>query len=280
MVKNNSVELYLTSYINLIKKAGSDNPKILLDYIKNANIKDRTKHNYLNAIVSLQKHNPDVITGDISALKEYRDTLQKSINESVKEDNITEKQREVMDKVSWKDILSLIDKLKDKKDSDHTALEEYILLSLMNPPLRNDLQEVRVAHNKKDCHDNCVLVPKKGDVVLYIRDHKTTSRGGKPIIRELDNSLGRDVRQLVSDGRSHLFVDRSRKPYTSSAFTHMMNRIFKKHIGTPVSSTLLRKIYLTDKYSGYKKKAREMAEDAEQMGHSVATQQTNYVDGE
>ena len=278
MVKGNSAEQYLKTYISLIKKSDANNPHELLHYINNLGIKDRTKHNYLNSIVSLYKHNPDLIEGDITEIKKERDRLQRVINKAVKEDNITERQRKVMDSVNWADIERLGDKLYDARDESDMAREDYVLLALMNPPLRNDLQEVRISHNRTDCRDNCILLPKNGQVVLYIRDHKTTSRGGKPIIRKLDSKIGAEVRKLAEDGRTHLFVDRTGAPFSSSAFTHKFNKLFQKHLGVPISSTILRKLYLTDKYSDVKKRASEMNRDAEQMGHSVATQQANYVD--
>jgi hypothetical protein len=183
-----------------------------------------------------------------------------------------------MDKVNWGDIENLIKKLEDNKGESKGALEEHILLELMNPPMRNDLQEIDIVTKKKDCDGNCIYIPPKGFVTLYIKDHKTTSRGGEPIIRELEKTLSDDVRKLVKDGRKFLFVDRSGKGYTSSAFTHYFKRIFQKHLGVAMSSTILRKIYLTSKYGSYKKKVKEMEQDAVQMGHSVETQQNNYVD--
>jgi hypothetical protein len=278
MVKSNSLELYLSSYINLIKQAGSDNLDKIIQYIEGKQIKDRTKHNYLNSIVSIHKHNPSLVKGNIDKVKLLRDNLQKKINEAVKEDNITDKQRVAMDKVNWGDIENLIKKLEDNKGESKGALEEHILLELMNPPMRNDLQEIDIVTKKKDCDGNCIYIPPKGFVTLYIKDHKTTSRGGEPIIRELEKTLSDDVRKLVKDGRKFLFVDRSGKGYTSSAFTHYFKRIFQKHLGVAMSSTILRKIYLTSKYGSYKKKVKEMEQDAVQMGHSVETQQNNYVD--
>ena len=278
MVKSNSLELYLSSFINLIKQAGSDDLDDILKYIENKQIKDRTKHNYLNAIVSIHKHNPSLIKGNIEPLKKMRDDLQKKINEAVKNDNITDKQRDAMDKVSWSDIENLFKKLEEKKGESKSAMEEHILLQLMNPPMRNDLQEIDIVKNKNKCDGNCIYVPPKGKITLFIKDHKTTSRGGEPIIRVLDKTLSDDIRSLIKDGRKFLFVDRSGKGYTSSAFTHYFKRIFQKHLGVAMSSTILRKIYLSDKYGNYKKKVKEMEEDAVQMGHSVATQQNNYVD--
>lgn len=278
MPKRNSVELYLNNLISLMKKANTEDAVELMEWIMKQPIKLRTKHNYLNSIVSVNKLKPGFIKGNISKVKEERDMLQSEINATVKESNITDKQKEVMDKVKWEDVVALVEKLKEQKDKSPKALEDYLLVALMNPPLRNDLQEIRVSRDGRDCKDNCIFVPRnKRPAKLFIRDHKTTSRGGDAIIRLLPLDISQDIQKLVGDGRTHLFADRTGKPYTSSSFTHRLNSIFKKHIGYNISSTLLRKMYLTDKYKDYKKVQNEMAEDAKQMGHSVGTQQNHYV---
>lgn len=283
MVKQNSVELYLTNLISLMRKSGTEDAKGLMEYIMKQPTKLRTKHNYLNAIVSVAKHRPDLVKGDVSVVKKERDRLQSEINATVKESNVTDRQKEVMDRVKWQDVLDMIDQMRGDKDKSTKALEEYILVSLMNPPLRNDLQEIVVSNDpkcvKSKKRDNCLYVPKQKSksATLMIRDHKTTSRGGEPIIRELDRELSEDVRKLVSDGRTYLFTDRSGKPFTSSSFTHHLNSVFQRKLGQKLSSTLLRKIYLTDKYKDYKKVKAQMEDDAKQMGHSVATQQEHYV---
>jgi len=55
-----------------------------------------------------------------------------------------------------------------------------------------------------------------------------------------------------------------------NGITRILNKIFGKKIG----SSMLRHIFLSDKYSALKE---DMAEDAEAMGHSVAEQQNTYV---
>jgi len=55
-----------------------------------------------------------------------------------------------------------------------------------------------------------------------------------------------------------------------NGITRILNKIFGKKIG----SSMLRHIFLSDKYSALKE---DMAEDAEAMGHSVGEQQNVYV---
>jgi hypothetical protein len=83
-----------------------------------------------------------------------------------------------------------------------------------------------------------------------------------------------DIKRLTSDGRKYLFVNIKGDPLSSSSFTHKLNRIFMKRFGVPISSTLIRKIYLTGKYG---KVLEEMKDDSKVMGHSLGTQQKIYI---
>jgi hypothetical protein len=56
----------------------------------------------------------------------------------------------------------------------------------------------------------------------------------------------------------------------SNALTKKLNNIFEKKVG----SSMLRKMYLTNKYS---KVMEEMKEDAENMATSTGVIQTNYI---
>ena len=285
MPKSNSSELYINTFLNLIKKSGSEDVNKITDWVLAQELKTRTKHNYLNSIVSLHKHCPHVVKkGDINKAKKERDRLQVQINEDVKADNITERQRKVLDTIDWSDIVKYREKLEKSKGESKEKMEDYLLLVLMDPPMRNDLQEIQICSSKKSVA-NCLYLPKKkgGEAVLYVRDHKTTSRGGKPIIRKLDASVTEDIKSLISDGRKWLFVDKKGNPYSSSGFTHRLNTLFKKEFGSDlnISSTVLRKLYLSSKYKDVKRIKREMDEDAKAMGHSSETAMTHYVaDGE
>jgi hypothetical protein len=55
-----------------------------------------------------------------------------------------------------------------------------------------------------------------------------------------------------------------------NSITRILNKIFGKKVG----SSMLRHIFLSDKYGEVK---GEMADDAKAMGHSVDEQQNTYV---
>lgn len=76
------------------------------------------------------------------------------------------------------------------------------------------------------------------------------------------------------NGMGILFKTSTGKPLTRIELSKVLLKYSKKYMGKSISSTLLRKIYLSSKYSDVKD---EMEKDSKVMGHSVATQQSVYV---
>jgi hypothetical protein len=280
MATDISKKQYISTYLFLVKKAKSENIEDIFTFIASSDVKDSTRLNYLNSIIGLKKLDPNLVKGDLSHIIDFRDKLGTKVDKSRKKDNLNENQRKVYEQVSSKSIEDLIEKLKGEKATDTKALEEYILLRLMYPkPFRNDLMDVEICKQKGMLKQrNCIYLPAKKDSkgIIAIVEHKTSSRNGKPLTRELDADLTNDIKTLVKKtDRKYLFQNGKDKPYSSSAFSHKLNSLFKKHLGTPFSSTMMRKIYLTNKY---KDVMEEMEEDAQDMGHSKETAQKVYID--
>jgi hypothetical protein len=204
--------------------------------------------------------------------------MQAAIRSAVSEDN-QGKYREKIDKVHIEDIDSLLSRLKLDRDKSESNLEDYVLLSLMWPaPSRNDLQEIVLCNNYRNRgKTNCIYLPKKAGETgeLRISFHKTTSRGGKPIIRKLDADTTDAVRKLFSDGRTYLFGTKNGSPLSSSGFSHKLSNLFDSYLSVKLSSTALRKIYLSGKYRGIK---QQMKRDSKLMGHSEKIQASHYID--
>ncbi|NVM20103.1 MAG: hypothetical protein HWN80_20560, partial [Candidatus Lokiarchaeota archaeon] len=64
------------------------------------------------------------------------------------------------------------------------------------------------------------------------------------------------------------------KPLTRIELSKTLLKYSEKYLGKKISTTLLRKIYLSSKYSKVKE---DMEKDAKMMGNSIATQQAVYV---
>lgn len=276
---------YNSTISYLIREAGSKDPKKLLKYIQEKDVKDSTKFNYLNAIISLKKDGSEFQNDNIEAVKKARDDLRTKINEQNAKSNVSEKQKAVMDQIKMSDIHDVINRLKETKDKSYKDLEDYIILSLMvKEPVRNDLMDIRIVRKKTDLGKyNALYLPTKAGQpgIIKIVDHKSSSsKSGKPIVKELNTELTDDIRAFLkrsSDSgniRQYLFQSRNGQPYTSSGFSHKFQRLFKKHLKIPFSSTVLRKIFWTDLMG---EKEKQMKDSAEKMGHTSETVRKYYI---
>jgi hypothetical protein len=278
----NSLKQYITTYNFLVKKAGSESIKDIYKFIVESDVKPQTQLNYFNSLIGLKKARPEIIKADLEGIVEKRNELQTIIEKARRQDNMNGKQRETVQQISNDDIENAIDRLHSLKDVDLKSLEDYVLMRLSFPaPLRNDLMEVKVVKvkPKKSCTENVIYLPtKKGaSGQLIIVEHKSSNEfKPRPLVREISPELVADIKRLVNSyGRTYLFETNTGKPYSSSSFSHKMSSLFKRNLGQSFSSTTLRKIYLTNKYSNLEK---EMKKDAELMGNSVSVQKAHYID--
>ena len=278
MVSLNSKKQYLQTYLSLIKKANSSDMNDLYDYIVKSKVKDNTKLSYLNSIISLKKIDSELVTGDLKDISELRDKLNIKIEKAREVNNITESQEVAMNKINLNDLKKFVEELAEAKDNSIRNLEDYLLIKLMVEfPLRNDLQEIRLTTHKQDLKTpfNVIYIPKSGKSILSLKEFKTARKEGEIII-DIPIDISDDIRKLIKldKFRKFLFVNRDNNPLSSSSFTHKLNSLFKKRFGIPISSTIIRKIYLSGKYSGV---LEEMKEDARVMGHSTQTAQKIYI---
>jgi hypothetical protein len=73
---------------------------------------------------------------------------------------------------------------------------------------------------------------------------------------------------------SVLFTSSTGKPYTRNALSQLLLKTSQKYLGKNISTTMIRKIVLSDLFADNKKKQQEMAEIT---GHSVSTMNNVYV---
>jgi len=277
-IANSSQKQYLRTYLSLIKRSNSDEIDKIYEFIKNGKIKDSTKLFYLNSIISLKKFDSKIVKGDLKDIVELRDKLILKLEQEKEKNNLNERQAEAMNKVSYNDLKNFVEKLKERKNNSTKDLDNYILVKLMTDyPVRNDLQEILLTIHKLDLNKqvNALYLPPKKNAsgVLSLKEYKTSKTNGDIKI-ELDGELTNDIKQLAKDGRKYLFVNSKNEPYSTSLFSHKLNRVFNNEFGVNISSTILRKIYLTDKY---KDVVNQMEKDAKIMGHSTDTAKKIYI---
>lgn len=277
-ISNTSAMQYARTYLFLIKKAGSENIDDIFQVIKTAQVKNNTRMAYLNAIIALKKQDPSLVHGDLTQLIQFRDEIQEYLEEEREANNANASQTAAMSQVNLEQLHQFVDKLAERKYDSIKKLENYLLIKLMvTYPLRNDLQDIALTWDKRDLtrDQNMLYIPVLPDepAVLSLPHYKTSKTHGRVMIR-LDPSLTPDIQLLSEDSRRYLFASDKGEPLSSSNFTHRLNKIFLKEFGVKISSTLIRKIYLTGKYGQI---LENMRQDAQLMGHNLQTQQNSYI---
>jgi hypothetical protein len=182
----------------------------------------------------------------------------------------------------WEEMRKKIETFKSAKElseSQYNQLLEFVILSLYVclPPRRNEyLHTLIVQKAPEDTANNYLDLDKKAFV---FNKYKTVKREGSKTL-ELPASLQEVLHTYFKfhpllKGKHSLpqpfLVYSDGKPLTAvNSITRVLNKVFGKRVG----SSMLRHAYLTGKYGAVRE---DMKEDANAMGHTVETQQTNYV---
>jgi hypothetical protein len=187
-----------------------------------------------------------------------------------------------------KDLKSF--KLKDKLKShepltnkEKHLLQIYLVLNIhAEVPMRNDLAGTRVV--KKDVFDKMsqeqqkkgnYLVHNRLIMFLYLNDYKTDK-----VYKSKKIDLSKDLRKVVNfylkfnEGSEYLLTKLDGEPKSKNNLTQDLRNESLKRLNKAISTTMLRKIYLTDKYSDLK---NELKKDNDNMMHSMKTALTHYV---
>jgi hypothetical protein len=189
----------------------------------------------------------------------------------------------------FKMIDRMADDLKSVKDKDNLStkdkalLQAYVLFNIYaRVPMRNDVAGM-IAINKRtynklsaeDKEKDNFLVVGKDNMFFVLNKYKTSSK-----YEELKIDIPPDLKKVLRNylkvnGMGILFTGSNGAAIGRNSLTQLLSRYSQKYMdGKKISTTILRKVYLSSKYSKVKD---EMAKDAKMMGHSVSTQQSVYV---
>lgn len=234
----------------------------------------------------------------ITLYNNYHKELSKQQEESYLDNNKTE--RELNNWVSRDDILSKIHTIENEiinwkikassrklidKCQQHLVLNLYYLL----PPLRNDYAVVKVVDDPDfECDDNSTdKIDKSFNYInlstkkLLLCKYKTDRYYGIKKIDIPDNLMNIIInwefvkKQHYNERLQHQFLllnTTNLTPMKHNTLTKYINKIF---FPKKVSTTLFRKIYLSEKYPVVNT-YREQLLDSHIMGHSVGTQKMIY----
>ena len=310
-IKDKTINMYINNIKKLNRMVHDDNDKELInieflnDISKINSTLDHlhytTKRNYYNAIiVALSSDDKD----DNKLLKEYqdvRDKLNQQYEDEMATGVISDKQKEAF--VDKSEILKVIDEIKDEilikkikrkselSKKDYQLFMIYLLISIYSKyPFRNDVSGMSVIskrqYNKLSLEDktaNNYVVVEKNKMSFVLNEYKTSKKYHEKII-PIDKELEKifrlyfrltNIKSRMDNGEDTiLFVSSTGKPLSRNGISQLLLKTFKARLGKSISTTMLRKIYLSDKYADVK---NDMEKDAHILGHSVETQQKVYV---
>lgn len=288
LINNNLTESSVNLYLRNIKKLNDDNEvknfKFLEDIesIKNkiSKYKDNTQRAYLISIVSVLNCYKTIKKYE-SLYKKYYKLMRDKADEIKQKptEDMSDKQKEHW--ISLDDLKGKLNKLKDDIDmfknnksineNSYNKLLKYLIgnLYILNSPRRNaDYQYMKILINDddKDDKDFNFLDLRKGEFIF--NKYKTQKKYGQQVIKINPELL--DIIKLYLKFRpgtkdNYFLVDFNNKPLlTVNSITRILNGINKG-----LGSSLIRHIYITDKFGNVEKEQEDVAY---KMGHSKMTQ--------
>jgi hypothetical protein len=240
----------------------SNNDEDILEYLKEKT--PQTKKTTLSALFVLTKK------------QSYRDvmmTVMKSVNETNKEQKMNEKQKENW--ISVKEIKDIYDPLlvkiksmlSNKSILNESTMMEFLLVSFLGgvipdlAPRRSQSYTELKIRNYDTKKDNYYKSGK-----FYFNVYKTAKTYGLQVIdvpKELNVILKKWIKINTND---YMLYSTNGNKLTSPQVTRILNKVFGKN----VSSSMLRHIYLTDRYKDIPALSK-MQNLATVMAHSVST---------
>jgi len=289
-LKTNTIKQYEAQLRKLQKLFDSDNYDFLNDPKK---VEEKINHlhytsrrNVYNAVIilllALDKDKELVDT-----YGEMRDELNKQYQDEQASGKISDKQKDNF--VDIDEIYKMLNQMEQeikslkKKSSlnqnERQLIKAYtIFSSLVRIPVRNDLAGLiyisKTTYNKltdKEKEDNNYLVQLKNNLQYIFNEYKTAKKYKENII-DIPKDLQKILRMYIKF--NDYKIGDVIFPISKNGLTQLLTKYSMKYMNKKISSTMIRKSYLSSKYSDMKK---EMEEDAKIMGHSVATQQKVYV---
>jgi len=252
-----------------------------------------TRKTYLAAIVVTLM----AFDKDEDLIKYYRDEMEdlaKQFNADMEE----QKKSETQDK-NWVSLASLRKVMRKyrnelnekeifKKDADDLTnkefdlLQKWIVASLYildeNPPLRNDYimetisnKDYEKLSEEEKREKNYLVIKSRNNKMFSLGEYKTSGKYGTktiPVGKKLNSALNI---WLKFNKTGHLLLNSKREPMTANGLTKYLQKTFAP-TGKNISSSMIRHIFISDKFPAQNKEKEEVAE---KMAHSV-NQQTLY----
>lgn len=237
-----------------------------------------TKKNYITAYIIFLR----ALKVEGLKITEYED-IHKTLSIE-QEEGYLDNVKSDKDKDNWLDMEGIIAKREQLISSEGLAYQNYLILSLYTllPPLRNDYANILIRENMKG---NCDDIEDKTHNYISIKtsqlllcDYKTSKHYGVKSI-DIPQELMKIITQWITIKKGlnikndYLLINSKLEKMSKNNLTKVINKIFHPK---KISTTLLRKIYLSHKYP-VTNTFREMQNDSYVMGHSIETARKVYA---
>lgn len=275
-------------YVRNLLKLNDDKPITNFNFLKNpkeilnkiSDYKPTTQRSYIIAICTVLKNSKEqnlynmyfeILSNFNNQLKVRTDKTDKQKENWLSNENI----RNISDELESK----VVKKIRNKED--YNNMLNYLVLSLytLHPPRRNtDYSLMKVATDMNDDKFNYLDLNKEQ---FIFNNYKTQGKYNSVIV-PIDDMLMKVIKLYLNN--HHDKSKLKNKSYNfhflktfynedimkSQDITRLLNRIFGKNVG----SSLLRNIYLSNKYSGV---IKELNNDVKDMSTSVDVALNNYI---
>jgi len=236
-------------------------------------LKDRTEAKYKKLYSKYYEH-----------LIKINSDLKTNTTKSDKQKENWIEQEEVLKKCAeLAEIVPMIQNKKKISEGDYNRLLQAVVLGLycLQAPRRNkDYTSCYITKKVPDDKEyNFLDIDNWEWVFNNYKTEKTYKQKKLPVGDEMRqllqvylkfHPLAKKFKKKVFDPAPFLMHPDGRAINTSTEMTRMLNKIFGKNIG----SSLLRNVFLTDKYGSV---AKEMREDVAAMGTSLQVANDNYI---
>lgn len=261
-------------------------------YIKTIS-NESSKKNTISAILAFLKADMRTKEETLEEYQQYFNKLVKDIDEKKQYKEPTKEEEEAF--IPWEDIVKVYKKqekiVKEYDDQNFTSYEDkyiylrYLILALYTniPPLRGEeyRNAIIIRVKNKESYDiiteacKCNLVDLTHNI-LVIPFYKTSKTHETRII-EIPSKVVDIIRKWykITNGNKYLLPN-LQTPNTNmsqSALTHLIQRIFEPY---NISTSMLRKIYISYKLKSIYNKPKERKKLAKIMGHTLSVQEFIY----
>lgn len=223
----------------------------------------------------------------IKNYSDLRDELNDKYIEEQKSGIISEKQKpnfasmEEIEKMlkQLKSEVNVIKKKSKLNKTDKSTVRAWVLFNmLIRIPTRNDASNMLYISQKDykklsddDKKQHNYLVDERNNLKFIYNQYKTSKKWGElvvPVPADLKPMIRSYIKIMDYKLNDNIF------PLTRNALSQLLVKTSKRILNKNISSTMIRKIYMSDKYSDMKE---EMEKDAKILGHDVSVGQSVYT---